>query len=297
LDLINFNKYKKQNKKSGAPVPNSMFEPNGTFSLNSKKIDEINYEESEDGDKIIITPNPNNKKYQLEIPKFELDENLNLSFNYQKSNIFNSAFDFKVFTSMMEIGSENLLNGSDEISFTLEDICLHLNMKPSTEAYNRIKNTIYNLKIKTLRIKISDSYEKIYNILTTIDKPVLNSERKLLWRVTLHEEIHKEILNAKYQDLITGKLALLKYELSILLLKSLIYDFEINKKDSIKYTWAEIAANTGLVGKPSIIKKRILASLDELSTFYGDIIENYETPEDNSYFIIYKKKQALLKSN
>ncbi len=291
LRTIKYNLDKEKSKNMGATVPDSMFQFDSMFLTGNKNINDFKYQEGQNN--IVVTPDANNKNFQVLIPKFEVDDNLKITFNYQESNISNTAYDFKNLVAIFEIGSSTLLKGIDTITFTMKEVCNHLNIIPCTRNYNSIANTLYHFKIKTYKFRISDTHERIFNIIDSIDKPILNSNRELEWSVKISEVLVQEILDAKYKRIYINTLSSFRYELSILLFRILIGDFETSKKDVLRYSWSNIAKRTAMPGKPNKIKKRIVSALDEILAAENSIIKNYFTPHDNSYFEIYKSQPIV----
>ncbi|QUH22071.1 hypothetical protein [Alkaliphilus sp. B6464] len=297
--LTSLSENKKKNKKSekkGATVPNSMLNYDGLFGAGRKKIEDVKYEEI-DG-QIYATPNQNNENIQIRLPNLKVkDENINIEFDYKQDNITFNADDFKVLTAIFEIGAEILASGNEAVCFTMEEMCEHLQLEPCSKNYNKIARSIFYFKTKEVYIKISDTHIRIFNIIKTIDKPIFNSDRKKQWTIRFHEELVKEIVASKYKRILTKTISSYRYELSVLLFRVFVYDF-YNVSDDImyiQYSWQDLANKTGLNDKPSIIKRRIISALNEMTSLENSIISKYETAPDNSYFYIYPKRDNIKK--
>lgn len=292
MDNINLLKSKElKAKKRGATIPNSMFEYDGIFSAGKKTVKDLAHFEKDNN--IHVKINKNDDQITIAVPKvIARDERINAEYNSEIDSINFTAADFKVLTSLFELGRNRLLEGKETVSFTMESLCNMLDIVPCTTNYNTIAKSIFAFKTKSVYIKISDSYVRFFNIIKTIDVPFLNSDRKKQWTISFHEELVKEIVANKYKYILTETISSLKHEISVLLFKIIIYDvYAYPKKTCFSYTWDEIALKVGLDDKPNRIKNRIKMALNEMNA--AGIIMKYETRDKDSVFNIFPNPEII----
>lgn len=288
LDIINNIKNKHKHKEKSANLPNSIIGHDGLFLASKKTLENVNYVKTDTG--VIVSTNPKSLDHKVAIPQSLIDAGFSLN---------NSDKDFVNLNCLFIVGDEELSKGNGKISFTMREICELKNIEPCSTNYEEIEKTLTVLQQKVCSIKISDTYTRQYNIVTTIDTPIRNSNKELEWRITFHEEIVQEYVARNYQKVLLEKLNSFRYGLSVVLIRMFLYDFtklfDVNKTqhNSIKYDWSDIASRTGLTGKPNKIKTKIINSLDEIVDIYNSFIYQYETSCNNSTFEVFAHRDNL----
>ena len=294
LDFLK-NKKIKPEKKRGATVPNSMFEYESIFSVEKRTIKNVEYKQLENNEILVKLNKNSDDNLFIIVPNIATKyDGLDIEYNANTDAINFSPYDFKVLVALFEMGGEELLKGKERVSFNMEDLCLSLLIKPCGKNYDDLAKAIHSIRSKIIYSKVSDTHIRSFNVIKTLDFPILNSDRKKQWTVVFHEELVQEIVANKYKSILTKTIASLKLNASILLFKIVIYDINNNPNEvCFSYTWDELSSKLGLTDKPSRNKERLKLALKEMIEAPGSIISHYETTFNDSHFIIYPNMNRL----
>lgn len=287
----------KDEPKGGAKVPH-LLQEDGIFRLGDINLSGVTKEDSfiltEEEDKFIITFNDNNPSLKMTVPKTASSPELNNNFDYKKDKIVIGHFEMLTITAILQIGREQIVRGNT-ITFTFRQICSLINAEPSTRTYERLQKAIFYLKLNIYSVKVSDTNERIFNIISAIEKPIFNSDREKEWTVTIDDLLKDQICSSHYFEIYTQQLASFNYELSSILFKILLLDAWRTESDIKEYRLAEISKRAYMSGKPNIRKKKIINSLEEILKLDDSPIESYVAKYDNSVFEVqFRKKQKSL---
>ena len=279
-------------KKKAGKVPNLILQ-DGVFRVEPYKMLESPNILERENDFV----NDFNDQLRIITPKFFENKYINSKFDYSTDVIYHGKFELATLTAIFQIGQDDLMEGV-RITFTLDEICEKLGVPPSTWAYQRIARAIFYMSINLFSVNISDEKERIFHIISAIEKPIFNSDRQKEWTIeidpVLRENVLKNLVTEFYADQIAG----FTQETTAILFKTLILDSQQHNFNFPKeYTLSSLSQRIVLEGKPNQRKKRIINSLNELVS-KTKIVEKFSVLDDGNKFLIYlnnsKNKKLLV---
>lgn len=282
LKLLLTEETKKGKKKKGGQVPylvlvDGILRPS-PFKMSEEPI------AAEDEENVSAIYNFSPTTLTVRTPKRVNIPELNVSFDYKKDVIHQGTYELMTLTSILQIGREQIQKGNS-ITFTFGQICEELGLQPSNEVYKRIAQAIFYLKLNLYTVKISDDYERIFNIISAIEKPIFNSNREKEWTIEIDNVLREQILQSQYAELFAADISAFRYELTAIMFKMFLIDkVQYPDMEEKEYTLKEITNRALLKGKPAIRKTKIINSLNEMKTMTNSIINDYTCLKDNTIF-------------
>ena len=279
-------------KKEGGQVPNIIL-TDGIFRAKPIKILENDPNVSDGGDNFVLIHNSNLK---INVPKSVRVPELNDNFDYTSDVIYHGKYELATLTAILQLGREQLKKGNT-ITFTFSQICNLFNLPPTTRTYKRIAKAIFYLKINIYSVKLPNDYERIFNIISAIEKPIFNSDREKEWTIEIDNVLREQILQSHYTELFAEDISSFNYELSPILFKLFLIDKGQDPNLLIKeYTLSNISNRLCLTGKPNVRKRKIINSLNEIKNMNNSIIQNFMSENNDQLFQIYFNKNYHMKN-
>lgn len=285
-DFLYYLSNKNNNIKKGGQIPNIIL-TDGIFRVEPIKFLKNDPNIYDEGENFILAYNSNLK---INIPKTIQIPELNNKFDYRDGVIYHGKYELATLTAILQIGREQIKKGN-AITFTFSQICKLFNLPPTTSTYRRIAKAIFYLKLNVYSVRISNNYERVFNIISAVEKPIFNSDREKEWTIEIDNVLREQILQSHYTELFAEDISNFNYELSPILFKVLLIDKGQNINLEIKdYSLSHISNRVCLYGKPNIRKKKIINALNEIKNMNNSIIINFICKNNNQCFQIYFNK-------
>lgn len=282
-------KNKMSKKKKGGQVPDLVLH-DGIFRPHPIQVVEDDPNVTDEGTNFVLTYNDLESTLKISIPKTVQVPELNNAFDYTTDVIHHGKFELATLTAILQIGRDQIKVGN-KITFTFAQICELFNQPISTYTYQRIAQAIFYLKISLYSVKLPGDYERIFNIISAVEKPIYNSDREKEWTVEIDNVLREQILQSHYTELFAEDIASFNYELTPILFKVLLIDKGQDSSLEMKeYHLNELSKRCFLTGKPNIRKKKFINSFTEIKGMNNSLIVGFETKRDNTLFRVYFKK-------
>lgn len=269
-------------KKKGGKLPNLILQ-DGIFRVEPYKLFASKSKEREND---YVTDYSSQLK--IYTPKYVENQDIDTKFDSSKDVIHHGQFELATLTAIFQIGQDDLLKGS-RISFTIDEVCEKLGVTRATWAYQRIALAIFYLSINLFSVKISDEKERIFHIISAIEKPIFNSDRQKEWTIEIDPLLREYVVKNYVTELYADQIAGFTYETTAILFKTFLLDAQRHDINEPKeYTLAELSQRTVLSGKPNRRRKKIINALNELVAHQK--IEKFTILDDGDRFLVYFKK-------
>lgn len=289
IGMLQILKNKDLKKKQGGQVPNLVLQ-DGIFRATPIKVHEDDPNVIDEGANFLLIYNDLKSNLKISIPKTIHVPELNNTFDYTKDVIHHGKFELATLTAILQLGREQIKTGN-RITFTFGQICELFNLPPSTYLYQRLTQAIFYLKINVYSVKLPGDYERVFNIISAIEKPTYNSNREKEWRIEIDNVLREQILQSHYTELFAEDIASFNHELTAILFKVLLIDKgQTPSLEEQEYHLNDLSKRCFLTGKPNIRKKKFIDSFTEIEKMANSPIIRFETKYDNTVFKVYFKK-------
>lgn len=287
--LNQFKNKASKKKKKGGQVPDLVLH-DGIFRPHPIQVTEDDPYVIDEGTNFVLTYDDLEGKLKISVPKTVHVPELNNTFDYTTDVIHHGKFELATLTAILQIGRDQIKTGN-KITFTFAQICELFNQPVSTYMYQRIAQAIFYLKINLYSVKLPGDYERIFNIISAVEKPIYNSNREKEWTIEIDPVLREQILQSHYTELFAEDIAAFNYELTPILFKLLLIDKGQDPYLEVKeYHLNELSKRCFLTGKPNIRKKKFINSFTEIEQMENSPITGFEARRDNTLFKVYFKK-------
>lgn len=288
-ELLTQLKKKEPKKKKGGQVPDLVLH-DGIFRPHPIQVIEDDPNVTDEGTNFVLTYNDLKSTLKISIPKTVDAPELNNAFDYTTDVIHHGKFELATLTAILQIGRDQIKVGN-KITFTFAQICELFNQPISTYTYQRIAQAIFYLKINLYTVKLPGDYERIFNIISAVEKPIYNSDREKEWTIEIDNVLREQILQSHYTELFAEDIAAFNYELTPILFKILLIDKGQDPSLEMKeYHLNELSKRCFLTGKPNIRKKKFINSFTEIEAMQNSLITGFKAKKDNTIFEVHYKK-------